>query len=75
MVVISQLKVHTISCAPSPGASSVARRVDRFFNGYKCHINLVVADLGALNVIIGMDFLKAYGVVIVSNADQVSLGS
>ena len=42
-------------------------------NGYKYHTNLVVADLGAVDIILGMDFLKAYGAVIDLKADKVSL--
>ena len=44
-------------------------------NGYQCYANFVVADLGAVNIILGMDFLKAYDAVINLKADQVSLWS
>ena len=43
--------------------------------GYKYHINLVVADLGVVNVILEMDFSMAYGAIIDLKADQVSLQS
>ena len=29
-------------------------------NGYEYHVNLVVADLGTVNIILGMDFMLAY---------------
>ena len=43
-------------------------------HGYKYHVNLVVANLGAVDVILGMDFLLAYGAIIDLAADTVSLG-
>ena len=51
------------------------RRCPDSLNGYKYHVNLIVADLGAMNAILGMDFLMAYVVVINLQTDQVSLRS
>ena len=31
-----------------------------YLNGYEYNVNLVVADLGAVNIILGMDFMLAY---------------
>ena len=42
-------------------------------NGYEYHVNLVVADLSTVDAILGMDFLKAYGVTINLKNDTVSL--
>ena len=36
------------------------RRCPVRLNGYEYHVNLVVADLGTVNVILGMDFMLAY---------------
>ena len=44
-------------------------------NGYKYHVNLVVADLGAVDAILGMDFLLAFGAVIDLLAAKISLRS
>ena len=40
--------------------------------GYEYHVNLVVANLGTVNVILGMDFLKAYDAEISMWSDTVS---
>jgi len=42
-------------------------------NGYECHVNLVVADLGTVDAILGMDFLTEYGVTFNLKNDTVSL--
>ena len=44
-------------------------------NGYMYHVNLVVAELNTVDAILGMDFLKAYGVTINLKTDTVSLGA
>ena len=49
------------------------RRCPVILNSYKFHVNLVVADLGPVSAILGMDFLKAYGVKIDLSTDTVSL--
>ena len=49
------------------------RRCPVLLNGYEYHVNLVVADLGTVDAILGMDFLKAYGVTINLKNDTVSL--
>ena len=36
------------------------RRYPVRLNGYEYHVNLVVADLGTVNIILGMDFMLAY---------------
>jgi len=36
------------------------RRCPVYLNGYEYNVNLVVADLGAVNIILGMDFMLAY---------------
>ena len=36
------------------------RRCPVRLNGYEYHVNLVVADLGTVNIILGMDFMLAY---------------
>ena len=46
------------------------RRCPVLLNGYEYHVNLVVADLGAVSAILGMDFLKAYGVKINLETDN-----
>jgi len=42
-------------------------------NGYEYHVNLVVADLGSVDAILGMDFLKTNGVKINLKNDTISL--
>ena len=42
-------------------------------NGYKYHVNLVVADLGTVSTMLGMDFLKAYDAEIGQKRDTVSI--
>ena len=49
------------------------RRVPFLLNDVLYHANLVVAHLGAVNAILGMDFLKAYGAVINLETNQVSM--
>ena len=44
-------------------------------NSYKYQVNLVVADLGTVSVILGMDFLKAYDAEICLKADTVSFSA
>ena len=44
-------------------------------DGYLYHVNLVVAELDTVDVILGMDFLTAYGVTINLKNDIVSLGA
>ena len=51
------------------------RRCPILLNGYKYHVNLVVADLGVVDAILGMDFLLAYGAVIDLRAAEVRLRS
>ena len=51
------------------------RRCPVILNGYEYHANLVVANMGTVSAILGMDFLKAYGAVIDLKTDQVSLKS
>ena len=51
------------------------RRCPELLNGYKYHVNLVVAELDTVDAILGMDFLKAYGVTINLKTDTVSLGA
>ena len=46
------------------GASGELRRCPVLLNGYEYHVNLVVADLGTVDTILGMDILTAYGVTI-----------
>ena len=61
----------------APGASLTVlgelRRCPVLLIGYEYHVNLVVADLGTVDAILGMDFLKAYGVTINLKNDTVSL--
>ena len=51
------------------------RRCPVLLNGYLYHVNLVVAELDTVDAILGMDFLKAYGVTIKLKTDTVSLGA
>ena len=51
------------------------RRCPVLLNGYKYHVNLVVAELDTVDAILGMDFLTAYGVTINLKNDTVSLGA
>ena len=51
------------------------RRCPFLLNGFQYHCNLVVAELGVINAIIGMDFLKAYGAIIDLDRDQVTLSA
>ena len=44
-------------------------------NGYQYHAHFVVAVLGAVNIILGMNFLNNYGAIIDLKTDQVSPGS
>ena len=48
------------------------RRCPVTLNGFEYHVNLVVADLGTVNVILGMDFLKAYDADISLRTDTMS---
>ena len=51
------------------------RRCPLLLNGYLYHVNLVIAELGTVDTILGMDFLTAYGVTINLKNDTVSLGA
>ena len=48
------------------------RRCPVRLKGYEYHVNLVVADLGTVNVILGMDFMLAYDADISMRLNTVS---
>ena len=41
-------------------------------NGYEYHVNLVIADLGTVNIILGIDFMLAYDTNISMQLNTVS---
>ena len=48
------------------------RRCPVVLNGYEYHANLVIADLGNVSAILGMDYFKAYDADINLKIDTVN---